>query len=143
MEKQRLAKLEGFNWSGKGELWLDPEGNKADLFDCQLQIDIDSINYTWIYEGETKNGSFKFNDGGVTWIDTWHQPESVECKNISDSWGIFTVKHSYEVPSSPSWGWQSKLTERPDGTLVLQMTNVAPWGEGGRAVRMIFSRVKS
>lgn len=42
-----------------------------------------------------------------------------------------------------SWGWQSKLSERPDGTLVLQMTNFAPWGEEGRAARMVFTRTKT
>jgi len=53
MEKQWLSKLDGSNWAGKGELWLDPEGNKADVYDCQLQVNNDSINYTWIFEGET------------------------------------------------------------------------------------------
>jgi hypothetical protein len=32
------------------------------------------------------------------------------------------------------------LSERPSGELVLQMTNVAPWGEEQRAVRMVFTR---
>lgn len=62
--------------------------------------------------------------------------------NTAATRGLFTVKSTYEVPSNPNWGWQSKLTELPDGTLVLQMTNIAPWGEEGRAVRMIFSRIR-
>lgn len=143
MEKQWLTKSEGTSWIGRGELWLDPEGNKADFYDCQLKIENDAISYTWTYEGEPKKGSFSFNDNGAIWVDSWHHPEPVKCINASDAWGLFTVKSTYEVPSNPNWGWQSKLSERPDGTLVLQMTNIAPWGEEGRAVRMTFSRVKS
>ena len=141
MEKQWLNKLKGTNWTGRGELWLDPEGNKADLYECQLQIENDAINYTWAYEGEEKRGRFTFNESGAIWVDSWHQPESAQCTDVPDTWGLFTVKHTYAVPSNPSWGWQSKLTERPDGTLVLQMTNIAPWGEESRAVRMILSQV--
>ena len=142
MEKQLLSKLEGTKWSGKGELWLDPEGNKADLFGCHLQVESGSISYTWDYEGETKNGNFTFNKNGVHWVDSWHQPERVKCKDITDERGLFTFKHTYDVPSSPGWSWQSKLSERPNGSLVLQMTNITPWGEEGRAVRMILSQVK-
>lgn len=143
MVKQLLSKLAGTNWAGKGELWLDPEGNKANLFDCQLQIENGVIHYTWAYEGEAKKGSFTFNENGASWVDSWHQPEPVNCTEIADVWGLFTLRHTYDVPSNPSWGWQSKLTERPDGSLILQMINIAPWGEEARAVRMIFSQVNS
>ncbi len=142
MEKQFLSKLEGTQWTGKGELWLDPEGNKADSYDCQLQVENGVINYTWTYEGDTNKGSFTFNESGANWVDSWHQPELAKCTKVTDAWGLFTIKHTYDVPSNPSWSWQSKLTERPDGSLVLQMTNIAPWGEEDRAVRMVFSRVK-
>ena len=143
MEKQLLSKFVGTKWSGKGELWLDPEGNKAGLFSCHLEVKSGSISYTWDYEGETKKGKYTFNENEGSWIDSWHQPGQVKCEDATDEWGLFTFKHTYEVPSSPSWGWQSKLSERPDGSLVLQMTNIAPWGEEGRAVRLIFFQVKS
>ena len=39
------------------------------------------------------------------------------------------------------WRWRIGLSVRePSGELVLQMTNVAPWGEETRAVRMICTR---
>ncbi len=139
MIKQWLTKLAGTNWNGSGELWLDPEGNNATNYDCELKIENDAIYYTWSYENETKNGSFTFDESGAIWVDSWHQPESVQCLNVPDTWSVFTVNNTYDVPSSPSWGWQSKLSERPDGTLVLQMTNITPWGEEGRAVRMVFT----
>ena len=143
MIKQWLIKKAGTKWSGSGELWLDPEGNHADKYDCELHIESDTILYTWSYENESKKGSFTFNENGAIWEDSWHQPKSVQCLNVTEAWGIFTVNHAYEVPGNPSWGWQSKLSERPDGSLVLQMTNITPWGEDGRAVRMVFNREKA
>jgi hypothetical protein len=71
MKKQWLANLDGSLWAGKGELWLDSDGNNADLYDCQLQVENKVINYTWSYENETKIGSYTFNDDGAIWVDSW------------------------------------------------------------------------
>ncbi|MDJ0622430.1 MAG: hypothetical protein QNJ17_05665 [Desulfocapsaceae bacterium] len=139
MIKDFLTKYAGTQWSGSGELWLDPEGNKAEKYDCELEIDIDVIYYSWIYENEIKKGSFSFNEAGAIWLDSWHQRESVQCTNVPETWGIFTLCNTYEVPGNPNWGWRSKLSKRPDNSLVLQMTNITPWGEEGRAVRMVFT----
>ncbi len=138
--KERLEKLTGTNWKGKGELWLDPEGNTAHQYDCELHIQEDALKYSWIYENTAQHGSFTFNDRGTIWVDSWHQATPVQCFNVPEAWGLFTVSYEYEVPDSPNWGWRIKLAERPDGSLVLQMTNIAPWGEEVRAVRMVFYR---
>ena len=130
-------------WNGQAELWLDPLGNEADIGNCTLVIKSDVLAYTWVYEGETQTGSFTLHDGGATWIDSWHQPEPAHCDDLKGARGLFTVEHAYAVPSSPNWGWRSQLSQRPDGSLVLQMTNIAPWGEEGRAVRMTYQRVGS
>jgi len=143
MIKPRLNKLKGSKWSGRGELWLDPEGNNAELYDCKLVIDSTEIHYTWLYESDTQKGSFTFTEKGAIWVDSWHQAKSVQCKNAAETESIFNVSHHYEVPENPNWGWLSKLSERPDGSLVLQMTNITPWGEDGRAVRMVFTRAES
>ncbi len=134
-----LIKFIGTRRKGKGELWLDPYGNEALLYDCEISIDKDALHYSWHYEDEVRRGSFTFDDAGVTWVDTWHQQSPVQCTDVPGAWGIFTVSHEYETPAMPNWGWRSKLPERPDGALVLQMTNIAPWGEEGRAVRMTFA----
>ncbi|MEM1254083.1 MAG: hypothetical protein AAGI69_16755 [Cyanobacteria bacterium P01_H01_bin.21] len=135
--------FQGSQWQGRAELWLDPEGNRVDTSECTLAIELDVLSYTWVYEGEPKTGAFTLHKDGATWTDSWHQPEPAHCRYLSDAWGLFTVEHSYSAPSSPDWGWRSKLSQRPDDSLVLQMTNIAPWGEEGRAVRMIFQRVNS
>jgi hypothetical protein len=38
------------------------------------------------------------------------------------------------------WGWRIGLYLRPTDELALQMTVITPWGEEGRAVRMVFQR---
>ena len=141
MIKKWLNEFQGTEWKGRGELWLDPEGDTAERFDCSLTFETDSVRYNWLYEGQTKIGSFIFNGSGATWTDSWHQPELAKCREVADTWGLFTIEHSYEVPASPNWGWRSILSKRSDGDLVLQMTNIAAWGEEGRAVRMIFKQV--
>ncbi len=132
----------GTGRTGRGELWLDPEGNNSDVYDCKIFIESDAIKYTWSYENKNQKGSFTFNEGGAIWLDSWHQPKPVQCSDVLDAWGIFTVVNAYKVPDNPDWGWQSKLSERPDDSLVLQMTNITPWGEDGRAVRMVFPQEK-
>jgi hypothetical protein len=137
-----LTGLVGSKWTGSGELWLDPEGNQADRCDCAMHFDADALHYTWSYEGQAKEGSFTFEDGGASWVDSWHQTKPAKCVDVKDDWGLFTVAHTYGDPPGPPWGWRSKFSERPDGSLVLQMTNITPWGEDGRAVRMIFTRAE-
>jgi len=143
MSNKWRSELQGVEWAGSGELWLDPLGNSVDCYDCTLQVEGNALHYTWLYQGQTKNGSFTFNEGGATWVDSWHQPKPATCLDVPGAWGLFTVEHGYEVPSNPDWGWRSKLSKRPNGDLVLQMTNIAPWGEEGRAVRMIFTPVQN
>ncbi|MEM9484086.1 MAG: hypothetical protein AAGA83_10395 [Cyanobacteria bacterium P01_F01_bin.116] len=140
MFDSRTNELKGSEWTGEAELWLDPKGNEVDVSKCTLAIEPGVLTYTWVYDGETKTGSFTFAQDGATWIDSWHQPDPAYCKYLSETWNLFAVEHSYPVPSGPNWGWRSQLSQRPDGSLVLQMTNITPWGEEGRAVRMIFQR---
>lgn len=140
MANSWIRKLDSTDWLGTGELWLDPDGNDADLCECSLAVKSEVLLYSWSYRGETKRGSFEFFEGGAIWSDSWHQPESAKCLNVRNDKGLFAVEHSYSDPSEPSWNWRSQLSERPDGSLVLQMTNIAPWGEEGRAVRMIFRK---
>lgn len=139
MNKQWLTKMAGTNYPGVGELWLDPKGNVTNQSDCRITIEENEILYSWSYENKIQNGRFTFNALGAIWVDSWHQSESVQCLNVSEAWGLFTLFHSYEVPNNPNWAWRSKLSERPDASLVLQMTNITPWAEEGRAVRMVFS----
>jgi len=140
MVKAWIDVFDSTEWVGVGELWLDPEGNDVDRSECSMAIEANTLSYKWSYENEMKQGSFEFFDGGATWSDSWHQPKSAKCLNLQKTNSLFAIEHSYSEPSEPSWNWRSQLSERPDGSLVLQMTNIAPWGEEGRAVRMIFNK---
>jgi hypothetical protein len=130
---------QGSEWQGPAELWIDPLGNETLHSDATLRVEGDGLSYTWAYDGKAQRGSLRLTDAGLSWRDSWHQPEPVELTPIDDALGIVTAGYSYPAGTGPDWHWRIKLTQRPDSTLVLAMTNIAPWGEEARAVRMIFS----
>ncbi|MEM7792494.1 MAG: hypothetical protein AAF546_13910 [Verrucomicrobiota bacterium] len=137
-----IGKYHGTHWQGTSELWTDPLGNEVDTSDCSLKIESGQIVYTWSFQGEKQQGSLTFGSDRAVWQDSWHQAKSVDCKYMNQAWGIVTVEYTYPAPPGPDWGWRIKLSLRPDQSLVLQMTNLAPWGEEGRAVRMIFKEIE-
>jgi len=59
------------------------------------------------------------------------------CCAVPGTRAVLCVEGSY----METWGWRIALCHRaPTGELVLQMTNIAPWGEEARAVRMTAKR---
>ncbi len=134
-----LEEHRGTDWSGPAELWLDPTGYEALNSDATLTVEGDALTYTWAYEGEEQQGELRWDEQGVSWHDSWHQGEAVELVPIPSHGSLFAGAYSYPAGTGPDWHWRIKLSQRPDDALVLQMTNVAPWGEEARAVRMVFS----
>jgi hypothetical protein len=134
-----LNQLVGSRWKGESELWLDPAGNEVQTSPCTIAIDDGVVRYTWQYQGQTHEGSYALRDGGADFTDTWHSPSAMACDNV-DGWGLLEVAGTYAAGDGPPWGWQTTLSLRPTGELILQMTNVTPWGEHGRAVRMVCQR---
>lgn len=136
-----LMDLQGTRWAGKAELWLDPLGDQAELSDCTIAIEADLVRYTWNREGKAHEGTIRLHDHGADFTDTWHQPEPMRCERVANAWGLFQVLGTYGPQSD--WGWRIALCLRaPTDELVLQMTNIAPWGEEVRAVRMISARAE-
>jgi len=76
----------------------------------------------------------------ASWSDSWHQSEALRCERQTDDWGLLSLRTTYGAGEGPDWGWHTSFALRPTGQLVMQMTNVTPWGEHGRAVRMVFER---
>lgn len=138
--REVFSKLAGSDWDGLAELWLDPAGNDADKSACTLHVEADRLEYTWSREGTEHRGTLALTDDGARWQDGWHQSDGVDCTNLPGTWAVLAVGYSYRAPGTPDWGWRITFIERPSGELVLQMTNVAPWGEEFRAVRMTFER---
>ena len=130
-----LAELEGTRWTGSAELWLDPLGDEVSRSDCTMTIEGGGLRYTWSHDGASHAGSVTLHDDGADYTDSWHQPEPMPCRRLPDAPGLFQVVGSYGPEGA--WGWRIALLLRePTGQLVLQMTNIAPWGEEARAVRM-------
>lgn len=137
MSKDLIRTLQGTQWKGTSELWMDPLGNEVSESKATLRIGPEHIIYNWSHEGIAHAGEFRLNESGISWNDNFHQPKTVSCELVKGQPGIFTVRYSYKAGSGPDWHWRMNLSQRPDDTLVLQMTNIAPWGEEARAVRMI------
>ena len=134
-----LAELQKTHWIGIAELWVDPLGNTVEHSDCTIVIDDHVVRYTWSQEGQNHEGSITLFENGAEFTDTWHHPKIMDCQHIHSLWGIFQVHGHYGT--EPEWGWRLSLCLRPTtDQLILQMTNIAPWGEEARAVRMICSR---
>ena len=131
-----LSELVGTQWEGAAELWVDPLGDEVQRSDCTMAIDAGVVRYSWRYKGEAQQGSLTINDDGADFVDSWHQPTPLKCPAVAHARGLLSVEGSYGPGGD--WGWRIGLVLRtPTGQLVLQMTNVAPWGEEARAVRMI------
>ena len=137
---QSLAELNGTEWLGSAELWLDPLGDNVIRSACTLSVESHGVRYTWRHEGQEHEGEIALSDGGASFTDTWHQPSSMICRRLSGARGLFQIEGTYGPQSD--WGWRINLSFRAStDELVLQMTNIAPWGEETRAVRMTCRRV--
>lgn len=134
---ETLSDLNGTTWAGQGELWLDDVGNDAELCDCTLSVEEGRLRYTWSYQGKPQQGSITLAGDGVDFHDTWHASTVLHFPMVKDSWALIDAQGTYPAGDGPPWGWRVILSLRPSGELVLQMTNITPWGEDGRAVRMI------
>ena len=138
--------LVGTRWSGTSELWLDPLGDEAARSECTLTVerrdDAYAVLYTWAHDGVDNDGSYLVHPDHVVFTDAWHKADGMRCARRAGSRALFDAEGSYAVGDGPEWGWGSTLSFRTMGppSLVLQMTNIAPWGEHGRAVRMILTR---
>jgi len=140
MTREALKELSGAPLTGKGELWLDPLGNEAKLSECSITVSDDALSYSWSYEGDPQQGRLELRNDGATWTDSWHSPEPMTCTAVPGSAASIDVMGSYAAGQGPAWGWRTTVSLRPTGELVLQMTNITPWGEHGRAVRMVFAK---
>ena len=133
-----LLELDGTTWAGTAELWLDPLGDNVARSDATIAVKGKVVRYSWSHEGVGHEGSITCREDGADFTDTWHQPGPMPCERLDDAWGVLQVLGTYGPDSD--WGWRTALCLRtPTGELVLQMTNIAPWGEEARAVRITCS----
>lgn len=135
-----LQELVGSRWTGQGELWLDPLGYEVHRCECEIEIADGAIHYRWSHEGTPHTGKLALRPDGADFTDSFHSSTPMAFVNVANRWGLVDVFGTYPAPDGPAWGWRIILAHRPTGELVLQMTNVTPWGEEGRAVRMICKR---
>lgn len=135
-----LAALQHTRWRGTSELWLDPLGDHAERSECELEVGADGLRYSWSYDGQRHTGQLVVLAERVDFSDTFHSPEPMPCEPAPAARAALDVAGTYAAGDGPRWGWRIFVALRPGGELVLQMVNIAPWGEEIRAVRMICTR---
>jgi hypothetical protein len=129
---ERLTKLQGSHWKGTSELWLDPLGDQVTRSDCTISVQADGVRYTWSHEGTPHEGRLVLRVGGADFVDSFHSPDPMRCASVAGALGLVQVQGEYGPEAD--WRWRVGLSLRaPTGELLLQMTNVAPWGEEARA----------
>lgn len=132
-------------WHGRAELWLDPLGDHALWSDCTIEVGLDRVSYTWAHEATPHRGVIQVTADGGTLTDSFHAPAGMTFRAVAPTWALLDLMGSYTAGDGPPWGWRINVSHRPpwDGAadaLLLQMTNVTPWGEDVRAVRMTARR---
>ena len=132
-----IAGHQDTTWSGKSELWIDPLGDDAEISDATLSVVADGIVYAWAYRDAAQSGELRWIGSALQWKDSWHQPDGVTMTLVPGHGSLIAAEYSYAAGAGPDWCWRIKLAQRPDGTVVMQMTNIAPWGEEARAVRTV------
>jgi hypothetical protein len=135
-----LSELANTKWIGRGELWLDRLGNEAHLCDCRIELAEGAVHYHWSHDDKPHTGKLALRDGGADFSDSFHSPTPMACVDVASRWGLVDVFGTWRAGDGPDWGWRIILAHRPSDELVLQMMIVKPWGEEGRAVRMICKR---
>lgn len=140
--------LVGTAWAGDAELWLDPLGDRAERSSCRVRVEPEGLSYAWSHDGKPQTGELRRTTGGATFQDTFHAAKPMTCAAAAAPFGsLLDVLGTYG--GEPAWGWRIVVALRPDlaaieagqppgrGELLVQMTNLAPWGEEVRAVRFV------
>jgi len=137
--------LSGTTWRGRAELWLDPLGDTAEWSDCAIQVHADRVTYEWARGDTPHHGEIAATADGAAFTDTFHASTPMAFRAETPSAALVDLRGSYTAGDGPPWGWRIILAHRPavfgmSEALVLQMTNITPWGEEVRAVRMTAAR---
>lgn len=140
-----LRALAGTTWRGRAELWLDPLGDVAEWSDCAIYVHTDRVAYEWARGDTAHHGEIALVDAGATFTDTFHASTTMRFDIVTPTGALLELRGSYAAGEGPPWGWRIVAAFRPavmglTEALVLQMTNIAPWGEEVRAVRMTGAR---
>lgn len=128
------------HYTGSNTLWL---GDDAPPETSSATADVrgSELAYTWSFRGTAHRGVITLGDGGLHWVDSFHQSTGVELWSVPAHGALAAGWYAYPAgDGSPDWSWRLAVCGRPDGTLVVQMTNITPWGEEAPAVRLVLSR---
>lgn len=131
-----LEDLQG-QWTGTSQLWLDPRKPAIDS-EATAHVTNEQIRYHWKNGDKAHDGVIVVHDEGIRWKDSFHQPSETELQPQHPFGALVSAAYAYTADPDPIWHWRIVVFQRPDGSLVIQMTNIPPWGEESPAARLVF-----
>jgi hypothetical protein len=148
---ENFANLAG-DWTGSNQLWLMP-GEPAHESQTELTVrqavrgGFTMLHYTWEEGGEAQEGILVIgptadaNAIQAEWIDTFHTAGGfMPFTGTVGADGNLTLKGSYSVGDSPTWGWHIRIAPAAGNTFQLTMYNISPEEEEYLAVESNYSR---
>ena len=137
VSRDLLQNAEG-SYGGPNLLWfMDP--NKPFESDGEVQVESESLRYTWSFKEKPQSGvmTFAFQEDGVEveWTDTWHTPEPMRFRGEHQPDAI-VVHGTYAAGEGPDWGWRIEIRVPGADELLIEMFNIPPEGPEAIAVRM-------
>ncbi len=120
-------------YAGRHQLWLEP-GQDAETGDVTATLVDDVLTWRWTRGEKIHQGALHLD--GSRWHDTFHQPVPAALEPQPAFGARFAGGYRYGPDDQP-WAWMIRVCDRPTGALVVQMTNITPWGETAPAVEFV------
>jgi hypothetical protein len=106
-----------------------------------------SIEYDWTFEGQSQDGILLLSQEkesskvSAVWLDSWHNGDKFMSLAGTITNNLVELKGFYSVPDHPDWGWRLTILPGGEGSLKIEMFNVAPEGEEMLAVEWDYRRL--
>ena len=122
-------------YTGQHKLWMDHDKPPI-LGDITATLEDGVLRWRWAFKDKHHEGQLHLD--GSSWNDSFHQNEP-QALELEPSRGARVAAGYVYGPTDQPWSWRISVSDRPDGSMLVQMTNFTPWGEGHPAVEWVLT----